>query len=287
MITKLYEYVLSNENFSRYYYLVLRFNEETFQPLIDCKMEKLVGISDNVGIIPSFFDIRDLLLIMDKKSVEDLNDVEKVNYESLDYLCEDSFKVLKRLAQVPTDSSINSLIYQGFRKCEYYKHKKNLEINNQLHKLEKIKNNNISVFKYLDDNSYKILKNIEKTIDFNDFMEQVYKSLDVLKSGLDKKIVRYIFEYVIIGYGILFKNEGEVFVKNEIFNIPEKSVLLIKEQNPNSYTFDEHKVILDKYIDELKKIYRVKQLKYKQGKIIDDTHKISIPIIRYLDKINF
>ena len=96
-----------------------------------------------------------------------------------------------------------------------------------------------------------------------------------------------MFEYVILTYGIIFKNEGEVFVKNEIFNIPENSVLLIKDQNPDSYNFDDHKVVLDKYIDDLKKIYRVKELKYKRGKIIDDTHKVSIPIIRYLDKITF
>lgn len=97
MIYNFYEYKLTTENYSKYYYLVLRLNEKTFENLISGKFKNLKGISDNVEIINRFFDIRDILLIMDKKSVKELNDIEEVKYYDIDFLVKDSFKNLKRL----------------------------------------------------------------------------------------------------------------------------------------------------------------------------------------------
>jgi len=293
MITKFklfYEYKLSDENYNKYYYLVLKFNHITFDSLCNGKFEKLKGISDNINIINSFFDIRDVLLIMDKKKTDELNTLVKVDYDDVETLSKDNFKIMKRLTNDIDDYSLNSIIYQGFRKHTYYKYIKNVSMGDKLYKLiKKIDSVDYKkVFKYIDKNTHYIFDNINNIKTFEDFTNEVYNSLDNLDYKYNPIIVKNILEYIILTYALLFKHEGEILVNDEYFYVPENSTILIKTPEKNSYLFDEHKEILDKYINKLKKKYNLREIDYKydiNNKYISATHKSAFPIIRYLDKI--
>lgn len=295
MITKFktfYEYKLTDENYNKYYYLVLRFNDNTFESLCDEKFEDLKGISDNPNIINSFFDIRDVLLIMDKKNSDELNKLIKVDYDDVEKLTKDNFKIMKRITNDSDDYSIHSIIYQGFRKHTYYKYTKNLIVGDKLNKLlKKIDTEEYKkVFKYIDKNTHYIFDSIKNTITFDDFTYNVYNSLDKLDYKYSPIIVKNILEYIILTYALLFKKEGEIIVDSKYYHIPKNSTILIKKQHPDSYSFDEHKVILDKYFNNLKEKYNIKEIEYKKdinNQYISATHKSAFPIIRYLDKIKF
>lgn len=282
MITKFFEYKLSYENISNYYFLVLKFDEKTMINLVNGEFKGLKGISDNINIIHSFFDIRELMLVMDKKSTEHLNKLENVQYDNVDYLTKNTFKVLKRLTQDSQDYPLEFLMYQGFRKHNNHTYKKNITISDKLIKLRKIVMKEHSTFQLMDNKCYKILETIKKVKDFDDFINQVYNSLDNLNIEYEKQKVRNVFEYIILSYSCIFKHEGEILIQDDTFYVPEKSLLLIKD-----IPSDENKNILGKYIDILKKRYRTKEIPYVHGHIISPSYKLSIPIIRYLDKITF
>jgi len=286
MIQKFYEYKLSNENYIKYFYLVLKDEEETFKSLVDGEFEGLQGISDSEKIINSFFDIRNLMLIMDKDKVKNLNEIEKVKYDDVDYLTKDTFKVMGRLTGNILEGKVNisHLLYQGFRKHEY---KKRSDMNDNLFKLDKMihKSEYYYIFKYLDDNCYEIFENIKKVKDFNDLVNQTHDSLLKHDKDFPKYKIEKILEYLILSYAAIFKKEGEWLVMSKSFKVPENSIILIKSTHPSSYKVKLMSEIKTKYLETLKEKYKVKILPYIPGSIINNTHKQAFPIIRYLDKL--
>lgn len=272
------EYNLSTENYSKYYYLVLRLNENTLNNLYTGRLDGLNGISNSTNIINAFFDVRDILLVMDKKDVEELNFIEKINYDDIDALSKNNFKLLKRLYDVKDDYTIQSLLYQGFMKIKHGKDYK---------KLRSI------VFDKLRDLRYGLERNIHKLGDDfsnNTYDEFIDKAYNKLKNALDfpfsKDDMEKVFRLNILNFSELFKHEEEIMVNSSTFIIPPKSVIFIKEQNKYSYKFEEVNNLLSRHLDKLKEKYYVKILPYKQShSAISDTHKQAFIYLRYLDKI--
>lgn len=272
------EYNLSTENYSKYYYLVLRLNENTLNNLYTGRLDGLNGISNSTNIINAFFDVRDILLVMDKKDVEELNFIEKINYDDIDALSKNNFKLLKRLYDVKDDYTIQSLLYQGFMKIKHGKDYK---------KLRSI------VFDKLSDLRYGLERNIHKLGDdfsnntYDDFIDKAYNKLkNALDFPFSKDDMEKVFRLNILNFSELFKHEEEIMVNSSTFIIPPKSVIFIKEQNKYSYKFEEVNNLLSRHLDKLKEKYYVKILPYKQShSAISDTHKQAFIYLRYLDKI--
>jgi len=279
------EYNLSTENYDKYYYLVLKFNEETIKNLLSGELKNLIGISDNINIINGYFDIRDILLVMKKESVQTLNEIEKVRYDDLVYLTKDNMKVLRRLYQVDDDYSTGSLLYQGIRKTEYFEnYKKNID-NNLLKLYRQINGQMYDLFRELDE------RDIHKIGDLKikNYQELLDKSLQILnkeKPKYKRDELDIMFQFIILAFASVFKNEGEILIKNNRFIIPDDTFIFIKENHPESYTYRNQDEILKKYIDRLKEKYTVKILPYIKGDIISQTHKPVFSFIRYLDKIS-
>lgn len=282
---KLYEFQLSTENYSKYYYLVLRFNEKTLQNLVDGKLVGLKGISDSENIINQFFDIRDVLLVMKKEEVESINNLEPVNYDDVEYLSKDNLKVLKRLYQEPNDYNNGSLLYQGIRKCEYYKYGE-FKNDNYLTSLNRKVNKYYGLFHKLDRDYSHDLNEIKYAKDYNDLLEQAFNIINPKDENFTKEIIDLFLKYIILTFASLFKKEKEVLVKNEVFIIPEKSFLFIKHFHPDSGTQYDNEKIVEKYTDKLKKKYILRRLPFIRGGIIPNTHKPVFAFIRYLDKLS-
>jgi hypothetical protein len=280
---ELNEYKLSTDNYEKYYYLVLKFNEDTLKNLLSGKLKDLVGISDSTNIINGYFDIRDILLVMPKESVQALNDVEKVRYDDLEYLTNDNMKVLRRLYQVDSDYNTGSLLYQGIRRTEHFKHdKKNID-NNLLRLYRKVNGQMYSLFKELDLNIHKI-----ENLKFKNYQELLDKSLQILNKEKPKyklEELDVMYQFIILAFASVFKSEGEVLIKNENFIIPDDTFIFIKSNHPESYTYNKQNEILEKYIGKLKEKYTVKILPYIKGDIISNSHKPVFSFIRYLDKM--
>jgi hypothetical protein len=264
---------------------VLKFNEETIKNLLSGELKNLIGISDNINIINGYFDIRDILLVMKKESVQTLNEIEKVRYDDLVYLTKDNMKVLRRLYQVDDDYSTGSLLYQGIRKTEYFEnYKKNID-NNLLKLYRQINGQMYDLFRELDE------RDIHKIGDLKikNYQELLDKSLQILnkeKPKYKRDELDIMFQFIILAFASVFKNEGEILIKNNRFIIPDDTFIFIKENHPESYTYRNQDEILKKYIDRLKEKYTVKILPYIKGDIISQTHKPVFSFIRYLDKIS-
>lgn len=215
---------------------------------------------------------------MDRKDVEELNFIEKINYSDIDALSKNNFKLLKRLYDVKDDYTIQSLLYQGFMKIKHGKDYK---------KLRSI------VFDKLSDLRYGLERNIHKLGDdfsnntYDDFIDKAYNKLkNALDFPFSKDDMEKVFRLNILNFSELFKHEEEIMVNSSTFIIPPKSVIFIKEQNKYSYKFEEVNNLLSRHLDKLKEKYYVKILPYKQShSAISDTHKQAFIYLRYLDKI--
>lgn len=284
---KLNDYNLSTDNYSKYYYLVLKLNEDTLNNLVSGKLKDLKGISDSIKILNSYFDIRDLLLVMKKEEVESINDIEKVIYDDVEYLTKDNFSVLDRLYNggKTKDIHIGSLLYQGIRKVFYFKHKEST--NNNINKLyRKYNGKNWKILYDFDRTYVHKLNDIKKIKDYNDLLDKTFVIINKLDSRYTKEILDDILRLIILSFGDVFKHEGEILIKNKTFTIPKNSVLFIKEQHESSYIYSKNKDIIYTYLDKLKEKFSIKILPYKNdGSIISQTHKPAFAMIRYLDKM--
>jgi hypothetical protein len=293
MITSINEYNLKSENWEKYYYLVLKLNGETIDNLLKGELKGLKGISDNVKIIDAFFDIRDILLIMNKDEVEKLNKIEKIDYDDVNLLTNNNFKVFKRMSG-SENSHIESIIYQGFRKLESFNSYKKYA-NDRLIKLYKLfyEGKLRYLLNWMDNNSYKIIEKIGKVKNFKDFVNKIWKSVKE-KIGADKDFatkeqVSSCLELILLNYANMFKREGEILIRSRTFKIPENSTLLIKEPQQYDGFLDDGKFdFLKKNKNKLKKKFKLKilpKLSDPNNPYMGATHKQARPIVRYLDKI--
>lgn len=102
MITQfnLYENKIIKKDIPKWFFLVLNIYKNNLgESLRNMEFLFLKGISDDISICNSFFDIRDMFLIMDGSEVNKLNDIIPLEYFNPDFLCKDNFKYFRRILQ--------------------------------------------------------------------------------------------------------------------------------------------------------------------------------------------
>lgn len=276
MITSLFEYRLSNENWNDYYYLSLRLSNSTLYNLTNYrKLEGLKGISDNIDIINGFFDNRNkFLVVMDKKKVEEFNELERIEYHNIEKLSNDNFKILRRLLGYSDEKIIDLLCHQFYKKPKKTK-------NGHLLKLAKIffSNEYDKMRETLKMNFLRFIMEPIKTVtNFDDFISQFAENLESHSSlNFTKKMLRIAWEYAILNSVAEYEYEKEMLVKSDAFVIPEDSIIVFHKIPEKMY--DDQR-LLDIYLPSLKAKFKIK---FVSGKY--DAHKLVYPIVRYLDKI--
>lgn len=274
------EYVLTSEKYNNYYYLVLRLNEPTFKSLLDHKLDGLKAISDNIKIVNSYFDVRDILLVMPKTGVDEINNLIKVDYDDIEQLCANNLSILKRLYDVKDSHANNSLLYQAVQRISYIDRGLK-QYNQQVIKLyNKIRRHNWQKFKKFTDDIYKLKDSV--VINFDDLVDNYY---NLLHDSYTKDELREFLTLIILSFSHIFRNEGEMLVSDKTFIIPDGSYIFIKKQQPDSYDTQSKEELMMQYLPNLKKSYNVKLLPYIYNKYIGDTHKPVFAYIRYLDTL--
>ena len=88
MITK-FKLFENKKDIPNWFYLVLKFHEQEYEKTSDSLMRmeliQLKGISDSYMISKSWFDIRDLLIVMNGSEVNKLNTIEPIGYYDSDF----------------------------------------------------------------------------------------------------------------------------------------------------------------------------------------------------------
>jgi hypothetical protein len=298
-INELYE-----ELYSKYYYLVVKIpsyrhteifgidtknTEKVFNGLLNGKFVGLTGISDNVNILDSFFDIRDMLLVMPKESVKKINtNLLKIDYFDVEKLCDNNMLLIKRLyGHYDTERNISFLFSQVLNKKDLFRYpnsktfdilKKNLDVYklNLFYKIRK-KASNTNLMFLIDNSAYLILSENESINNFSDLVDafyNYYKTVDndVLANKLPyrrdknlklnmitREMVEDAMRYIILSFSCCFLSEGEILVNNKYFNIPADTVIFLKNREGSII-----KNIVSEYkLDEIYKIKYVKDVEIK------------------------
>ena len=115
MITK-FKLFENKKDIPNWFYLVLRFHEQEREKTLDSLMRmeliQLKGVSDSYGISKSWFDVRDLLIVMNGSEVNKLNTIEPIEYYDPDSFCKNNFKFWRRIIM----SEPFFMTYNGGRK---------------------------------------------------------------------------------------------------------------------------------------------------------------------------
>jgi hypothetical protein len=278
---KIYESV--NINF---FYLVLRNQPNTFENLAKLKLDGLKGISDNYNIARHWFDVRDIILIMNSDDVFKLNtELIKIEYDNFDLLLKNNLDLFIRIGHDDKGKRIrNGYDYaiQNAIQCILQ------DINREEHKLNN-KLYDICEFLSAPEVYYKIsnyFKNKEVNInnlnDLTDYIIQAIKELPNIgndypwsKLSWDEKQENTInatkkeFEKI-LKIGISYrcdahKTEGEWYNYSDRFIIPKKSILFFKEDVGKYINYGTHGMKSEKInsiIDEysLKKYYNISKV---------------------------
>lgn len=272
---KFFEYRLSHENWNDYYYLSLRFNNSTLYNLSNFnKLEGLKGISDNIEIINHFFDdSHKFLVVMDKNKVEELNELERVEYYDIYKLSKDDFKILRRLHGYSDSSITDMLAHQFYKKTRKTKNRRLLKITKIFFAKEYDRLREILESSFLG----KILESIQSVKDFDDFISQFVESAEIFNLKFTRENYKIAWEYAILNSVADYEYEKEVLVKSDVFVIPKDSIIIFHKIPEQMY--DDQR-LFDIYLPILKKNFKIK---FTNGRY--DSQKLVYPIVRYLDKI--
>lgn len=283
-INELYE-----EKYKKYYYLVVRIPDykydieservKEYEPLIFGGLQKgvftgLKGISDSIDILNAFFDIRDMLLVMPKDSVDNINNnLFKIDYFDVHKLCENNMSLLRRIYQENPDYELSHLFSQIENRHSLFRElksnmfkvlKKHLSIH-QLNKFYKIRKKALEI-----DILYLIKNTLHKVLDdikINSFDELVdifytyYKTIDVdiLIRNMPYMSYQSGEELKLKIKSCCFLSEGEILVNDKNFNIPNDTIIFLKTKEGSII-----KDIVAKYnLDDFYKIKYVKDVTIK------------------------
>jgi hypothetical protein len=285
MITQfnLYEKNIIKKDIPKWFFLVLNIHKNNvYESLMNMEFLFLKGISDDIRICNSFFDIRDLFLIMDGSEVDKLNDIRPIEYYNPDFFCNDNFKYLRRILQdepqfsqrenrkqdITFSMTISKIFYNlGLRNKN--NSKKNYEIIkyikdcqyklsdklNVLYHLGQLHINSLNDFTKILLESLKEIVNSEFKLSSDCTWDKYLVSIEeYIKNKLTfielKKLLIPIFTH----YSEIFSHEGEWYNSNKSFKIPKNSILYFKENiNITKEKIDE---IVTKY--GLNHIYQIK-----------------------------
>jgi len=251
-----------------WFYLVLGDDNEkkVWSSLKNMKFINLKGISDNYRISKSFFDIRDIFLIMKGSDVVNLNEVEDVEYFNPDSFCKDNLKMWRRITQnspfflqmkkgYKQDVSFSSALNVFFQDLKYRKTKGDRKFINI--------NDKNGIISYLEHGRvyHEIVREFDSLYhlnklhinSFDDFVKLTYDFVKIVAGnyvldngyGIWDKHWKVIEDYIIqkltiqelkklmskpfdyISY--IYEREGEWFVNSPNLIIPRYSTLYFKK----------------------------------------------------------
>lgn len=288
----------------KYFYLVLRNQPRTFENLAKLKLDNLKGISDNYNIAKRWFDVRDIILIMNSDDVLKLNtELIKIEYDNIDLLLKNNLDLFIRIGHDDKGKRMrNGYDYAIINaiQCilqDINSNRRNFKLNNKLY--------DICNFLSAPEVYYKItqyFKNKEFEINnLNDLTNQIIQAIKELpnigndyswsKSDWDykqelatnatKKEIEKILKIGISYRSGAHKDEGEWYNYNDKFIIPKKSILFFKEDigkyidyGTHGIKTDEIKSIVDQY--SLNKYYKI-------SKVANHDEMTQILIKKYLN----
>ena len=273
------------KNVPNWFFLVLRLPTGTFDDtkrkdvlnsLMNMELIQLKGISDHYNISKSWFDVRDILLIMKGSDVMKLNDIEPIEYFNADSFCKNNFKFWRRVTQNSPNFSVyknqdvafSSAIRQIFQDLHY----KNVKINKKGGLDFNVVYDNNGIIKYMEEEQYVLSNKVShlyhagqlKVNNLNDFTNIM---LDILKDHAKdyprtksysyaaefwKKIEDYIineltfkelkkildgsFQYL----SKVYEREGEWYNNGKSLRIPRGSILYFKQKGKRVDSYSSH-----------------------------------------------
>lgn len=247
----------------KWFFLVLRVSDnKVWDSLMRMEFIQLKGISDNYRIAKSWFDIRELFLIMKGSEVFKMNDVEPIEYFNPDSFCKNNFKLWRRvISSEPQFHGGKDITFRsGIEKILSRLHYTHIRIKKNGGMNFRISYDNNRVIKYIEQRHYDILGvfsllyhsnqlHINTLDDFTKLMLEILKDLikshsistdwpwehweipeeyimNKLKFGELKKILSKAFDYI----SKVYEDEGEWSVIGKSFKIPKGSILYFKEE---------------------------------------------------------
>lgn len=270
IVKKVFEY--NEVKYKDYYYLVLRsqYNKKRIEDILKDKViDGITSISRSEKIINAFFDIRPLLLLLPKNETRKINNLHEVDYLDIDYLCNDNFKLLRRIYDVDETYNLSSLLYQVFQRLDVKNKNKNTYISNLYNHI--IKNNQMKQILFLikdvnlkiSDDEYNEVTNFnelvniyyKKILDIEDIsyaLENVRKPIlveeDLFRKNLTIEQVKYVTKYIILNFSTLFEKEGEVLVLDNKLKIPDSTIVFVKNSKYDNIKVDVLAEVFDKII---------------------------------------
>jgi hypothetical protein len=257
------------KNEPNWFYLVLRVGDDkVWDSLMRMEFLNLKGISDHYGIAKHWFDIRELLVIMNGSEVLKLNkNLEPIEYFNPDFFCKQNFKYWRRLVMNDPqfieykngrkrditftgalDKLFQNLAYRNIKKkrdgglkFDTY-HDKNGIINyiqdihytlsekiDDHYHLGQLHINNLDDFVKI---ILEMLK--EYVVDYpmtKDYPWKNWKPIeDYIKDKLEFPELRKLFSKAFEINSVTFETEGEWAVNDKSFKIPKGSILYFKEE---------------------------------------------------------
>ena len=234
---------------------------EFFDSLSKQKLEGVVGISDNPKNVANWFELRDVMIIMDGKQTLELNDISKVEYDDPKLLVKDNFKIYKRLSDSRSDNN-HHVLSNIFTYLYSYVIDKNL-IKHGDEELSRF-------FSQLGNNVHRYADALENTHikDFDDFVD---KFIEVSKNkhgvDLNKKPLDSVLWSVIKKAGKTFSDEHEWIVNNKVLNIPQGSTVIFKDRKTGLY--DKMYQKFGHEYESTKDLYQTYIDKYQLGNLYD------------------
>ena len=101
-----------------WFYVVLKFDEKTFNSLSEMRFEGLKGISDTINIVESWLDVRAVLVAMPADEVFKLNNIHPIYYFKVDQLVSNNFKILRRMWNKSSGNAILDIKSSVVKICQ-------------------------------------------------------------------------------------------------------------------------------------------------------------------------
>lgn len=245
------------------FYLVVNW-DKAVDSIIKGQFDGIKGISKNKAIIKRFLDVRNTLLVMDYKDTLKINDLYQINYNNVNDVIKNDFRIIRRITMNDRNSNINDeyqsiLLFNSFsrtfdRYTESDKYKYNkffLKINKNKELIIELK---YKYAKYFDRNSHDISVLYDKQKpninNLNEFIEWFYSILPLLKKenknnipygdtpynieNFEKEKWYEFFKILFLEIVSHHKEESEWLV-NGNFYIPKGTTIYIKKRSNDTY----------------------------------------------------
>jgi len=243
----------------KYFYLATKL-DKAFDGLMKKKFIGILGVSSTKNIAGIASPNSNVTIEMNAKKVLASNKLSRVMYDNPEYIVQDNFDALKRLAPLADETDTNTEILQFFMNSWAIYDNKTLHLkvafklcglNRDFNEMIKSSFTNI---KNLHDLAKKTKASVDKFL--NKLMtDNKLKRFIAIEKVLNYKIDTYVyyFKACIEEIMINYDEEEEWRTKDKIFIIPNKSTLYLRKCQQISG------VKIEKQIDKLKTLYKVKR----------------------------